>query len=50
MTVSVVENMPNVETISLSLNKISTPKPFSRSFNLKSLFLRQNNTADLNIF
>ena len=46
--VSVVENMPNVETISLSLNKISTLKPFSRCFNLKSLFLRQNNIADLN--
>ena len=46
--VSIVENMPNVETISLSLNKISSLKSFAHCYNLKSLFLRQNNISDLN--
>ena len=45
--VSVIERMPNLETISLSLNKISSLKPFGYCYNLKSLFLRQNNVSDL---
>ena len=46
--VSIIENMPNVETISLSLNKISSLRAFSQCYNLKSLFLRQNCISDLN--
>ena len=46
--VSIVEDMKNVETISMSLNRISTLQPFSSCYNLKSLFLRRNNISDLN--
>lgn len=45
--VSIIEYMPNVETLSLSLNKINTLKPFSNCLNLKDLFLRQNNICNL---
>lgn len=45
--VSIVERLSNVETISLSLNKISTLKPFAGCYKLKSLYLRQNNVSDL---
>jgi hypothetical protein len=47
LDVSIIERMPNLETISLSLNKITTLKPFGYCYNLKSLFLRQNNISDL---
>ena len=45
--VSIIEKMPNLETISLSLNHISTLKHFSNCLNLKSLFLRQNQIKSL---
>ena len=45
--VAIIDQMPNVETISLSLNKITTLRPFANCYNLKSLFLRQNLISDL---
>ncbi|EAX85549.1 Leucine Rich Repeat family protein [Trichomonas vaginalis G3] len=45
--VSIVEKMPNVETISLSLNQITTLKPFGNCYSLKNLYLRQNQISDL---
>ena len=45
--VTVVEKMPNVETISLSLNKISSLSFFKSCKNLKELFLRKNKICNL---
>lgn len=45
--VSIVERMPNVETISLSLNQINTLRPFGSCYSLKNLYLRQNQISDL---
>jgi hypothetical protein len=40
--VSIIAQMPNVETLSLPMNKISTLAPFSYCKNLHSLLLRDN--------
>ncbi|OHS94204.1 Protein C21orf2 [Tritrichomonas foetus] len=40
--ISIVEKLPNVETIALSVNEIKTLKPFSHCKNLRELFLRKN--------
>jgi hypothetical protein len=40
--VSILSQLPNVETLSLPLNNISTLAPFASCTNLRSLFLRQN--------
>ena len=40
--VSVVQRMPNVEVLSLSVNKISTLKDFSYCPALQELYLRKN--------
>ena len=45
--VSELKNLPNMEICSLSLNKISTLKPFSKSKKLKELYLRKNQIANL---
>lgn len=40
--VSFIENVPNVETIALSVNSVRTLKPFSSCSQLRELFLRKN--------
>lgn len=45
--VSICSQMTYVETISFSLNRISSLSAFSQCYNLKNLFLRQNNICDL---
>jgi hypothetical protein len=40
--VSIISQMPNLETLSLPVNKISTLAPFSGCPNLHSLLLREN--------
>lgn len=45
--INVVAELPNVEVISMSVNRISTLKPFSYCKNLKELYLRKNLIADL---
>ena len=45
--VTIVDKMPNVETISLSLNKITTLSFFKSCKNLKELFLRKNKISNL---
>lgn len=44
---SLVSQMPNAEVLSLSVNKLTTLKPFSYCSRLKELYLRRNNIADL---
>jgi hypothetical protein len=43
--VSIIAQLPNVETLSLPLNKISTLAPFGCCKNLQSLLLRDNQIA-----
>jgi hypothetical protein len=45
--VNIVKEMPNVEIISLSLNKISTLKPFQYCRKLQELYLRKNLIEDI---
>ena len=45
--VSCIINVPNLEVISLAVNKINTLKPFSRLNSLKELYLRQNRISNL---
>ena len=45
--VSILKDMPNVETISLSLNHIRSLKPFQYCLNLKELYLRKNKVDQL---
>ncbi|MCQ2819426.1 MAG: leucine-rich repeat protein [archaeon] len=45
--VSIVSQMPSLEVISLSLNKIRTLKHFGNLRHLRELYLRQNLIADL---
>ena len=44
--VSIIERMPNLEEITLSVNKIQTLKPFGKCTKLKELLLRNNNISD----
>lgn len=45
--VSIVRNMPFVQVLSLSVNKISTLEEFAACRNLQELYLRENNIRDL---
>ena len=45
--VSILNDMPNVETVSLSLNKIMSLSFFKNCTNLKELFLRKNKIENL---
>jgi hypothetical protein len=46
--ISLLTQLPNLEIISLSVNKIRTLKPFSYLPKLRELYLRKNLIADLN--
>ena len=46
--ISLLTQLPNLEIISLSVNKIRTLKPFSYLPKLRELYLRKNMIADLN--
>jgi len=45
--VKILRQMPNVEILSLSVNRINTLKEFSNCPKLQELYLRKNNIADL---
>lgn len=45
--IDLINEMPNLEVVSLSLNKISSLKPFENCLNLKELYLRKNNISDI---
>ncbi len=45
--VKILRQMPNVEILSLSVNRINTLKEFSYCPKLQELYLRKNNIADL---
>jgi cilla- and flagella-associated protein len=45
--VSILNKMPNVETVSMSLNKITSLSHFKNCLNLKELFLRKNRISNL---
>ncbi|OMJ81759.1 hypothetical protein SteCoe_17700 [Stentor coeruleus] len=45
--VRIVKDMPNLEVLSLSVNKISTLKPFQYCKKLSELYLRKNLVPDL---
>ena len=44
---SLIEKMPNLEVISLSVNRISSLRDFSKCFKLQELYLRKNNISDI---
>ena len=46
--VSIIKELPSLEIISLSVNKITSLKPFSGLKNLRELYLRKNMISDLN--
>ena len=46
--ISIIEEMPSLEIVSLSVNKIRTLRPFSNLQNLRELYLRQNLISNLN--
>jgi cilla- and flagella-associated protein len=43
----VAQELPNVEILSLSLNKISTLRDFANCYKLTELYLRKNLISDL---
>ena len=45
--VSLVSQMPNLETVSLSGNKIKSLKPFSKCQNLREILIRRNQISSL---
>jgi hypothetical protein len=45
--ITIVKELPNVEVISLSVNKIKTLEPFSHCPKLAELYLRKNSIQDL---
>lgn len=45
--VSILNQMPNVEVLALSINKISTLRDFQNCQNLQELYLRRNNIKNL---
>ena len=45
--ISIVAKLPNVETVTLSVNEITTLKPFKNCKKLRELFLRKNHIKDL---
>ncbi|XP_053212884.1 myb-like protein AA isoform X2 [Panonychus citri] len=46
--VSIVQQMPNVEVLSLSINNIASLQDFSQCKNLQELYLRKNKISDIN--
>ena len=46
--ISIIEEMPSLEIVSLSVNKIRTLRPFANLANLRELYLRRNLIANLN--
>lgn len=46
--ISIIEEMPSLEIVSLSVNKIRTLRPFANLQNLRELYLRKNCIANLN--
>ena len=46
--ISIISEMPSLEIVSLSVNKIRTLKPFANLQNLKELYLRKNSISNLN--
>ena len=46
--ISIIEEMPSLEIVSLSVNKIRTLRPFSNLTNLRELYLRRNLITNLN--
>ena len=46
--ISILEEMPSLEVVSLSVNKIRTLKPFANLSNLRELYLRRNLISNLN--
>ena len=46
--VSIIEDMPSLEIVSLSVNKIKTLRPFANLANLRELYLRRNLISNLN--
>ena len=46
INIDIIEQMPNLEVVSLSANKISSLKPFTACSHLKELYLRKNNISD----
>ena len=45
--VDIISEMKNVEVVSLSLNQITSLKPFQNLHNLKELYLRKNNISNI---
>ena len=46
--ISIIEEMPSLEIVSLSVNKIRTLRPFANLENLRELYLRRNLITNLN--
>ena len=46
--ISIIEEMPSLEVVSLSVNKIRTLRPFANLQNLRELYLRRNLISNLN--
>ena len=46
--ISIIEEMPSLEIVSLSVNKIRTLRPFASLENLRELYLRRNLISNLN--
>lgn len=46
--IDIIADMPSLEIVSLSINKITTLKPFDGLPNLKELYLRKNLITDIN--
>ena len=46
--ISIIEEMPSLEIVSLSVNKIRTLRPFANLSNLRELYLRRNLITNLN--
>lgn len=46
--ISIIQDMPSLEIVSLSVNKIRTLRPFASLPNLKELYLRRNLISNLN--
>ena len=46
--ISIIEDMPSLEIVSLSVNKIKTLRPFANLANLRELYLRRNLISNLN--
>ena len=46
--ISIIYEMPSLEIVSLSLNKIKTLRPFAHLANLRELYLRRNLISNLN--